>query len=311
VIKKIKLLILILLIFVSSSNINSKANIKILYKVNSEIITNVDVENEIKYLIALNNQLNTLGKKQIIAIAKDSILKEKIKKIELLKYFDLNQKNPYLDKVVESFYLKLGMENVEQFKKYLSNYNLTIEKLKKKIEIETTWNQLIYDKYKRQINIDMKALEKIANKSAMSKKNKAYLLSEIIFEKSTNESFSETIQKIEKNINEIGFKNTANTFSLSDSAKFGGNIGWVEEINLSKKIIKDIKNLKIGEITKPISIGKNFIILKLEDTKESKTLIKKEVLLKKLRLSEEDRQLNKFSNIYFNKVKINTYINAF
>ena len=310
-IKKIKLLILILLIFVSSSNINSKANIKILYKVNSEIITNVDVENEIKYLIALNNQLNTLGKKQIIAIAKDSILKEKIKKIELLKYFDLNQKNPYLDKVVESFYLKLGMENVEQFKKYLSNYNLTIEKLKKKIEIETTWNQLIYDKYKRQINIDMKALEKIANKSAMSKKNKAYLLSEIIFEKSTNESFSETIQKIEKNINEIGFKNTANTFSLSDSAKFGGNIGWVEEINLSKKIIKDIKNLKIGEITKPISIGKNFIILKLEDTKESKTLIKKEVLLKKLRLSEEDRQLNKFSNIYFNKVKINTYINAF
>jgi peptidyl-prolyl cis-trans isomerase SurA len=309
VIKKIKLLILILLIFVSSSNISSKANIKIIYKINSEIITNIDIENEIKYLIALNNQLNTLGKKQIVAIAKDSILKEKIKKIELLKYFDLNQKNPYLDKVVESFYLKLGMENVEQFKKYLSNYNLTIEKLKKKIEIETTWNQLIYDKYKRQINIDMKALEKIANKSAMSQKKKAYLLSEIIFEKRTNESLNETIQKIEKNINEIGFKNTANTFSLSDSAKFGGNIGWVEEINLSKKIIKDVKNLKIGEITKPISIGKNFIILKLEDIKESKTLIKKEVLLKKLRLSEEDRQLNKFSSIYFNKVKINTYIN--
>ena len=154
----------------------------------------------------------------------------------------------------------------------------------------------------------MKALKKTAEKVAASQKNKMFLLSEIIFEKKANESLSDKILKIEKNIEEIGFKNTANTFSVSDSAKFGGDIGWVEEINLSKKIIEDIKTLNIGEITKPIQVGKNFIILKLEDVKESTIIINKDELLKKLRLTEQDRQLNKFSNIYFNKVKINTYI---
>jgi peptidyl-prolyl cis-trans isomerase SurA len=308
VIKKIKLLILIL-IFAAYSDISVKADIKILYKINDEIITNIDIKNEIKYLIALNNQLSKLKEKQIIAIAKDSIIKEKIKKIELLKYFVLEKENPYLDKVVEDFYTKLGMENVEQFEEYLNNYNLTIKKLKKKIEIETSWNQLIFDKYNRQINIDMKALKKTAEKVAASQKNKMFLLSEIIFEKKVNESLNDKISKIEKSIEEIGFKNTANTFSVSDSAKFGGDIGWVEEINLSKKIIEDIKTLNIGEITKPIQVGKNFIILKLEDVKESTIIINKDELLKKLRLTEQDRQLNKFSNIYFNKVKINTYIN--
>ena len=307
-IKKIKLLILVL-IFVSSANISVKANIKILYKINNEIITNIDIENEIKYLIALNNQLNKLNKKKMRAIAKESIIKEKIKKIELLKYFVLEKENPYLDKVVKDFYTKLGMKNVEQFEKYLNNYNLTIKKLKKKIEIETSWNQLIFDKYKRQINIDMKALKKTADKVMANQKNKMFLLSEIIFEKDVNESLDDKILKIKKSIEEIGFKNTANTFSIADSAKFGGDIGWVEEINLSKKISKDIKTLNVGEVTRPIQLGKNIIILKLEDVKESTIIIKKDELINKLRLSEQDRQLNKFSNIYFNKVKINTYIN--
>jgi peptidyl-prolyl cis-trans isomerase SurA len=308
VIKKIKLLILIL-IFVSSANISVKANIKILYKINNEIITNIDIENEIKYLIALNNQLNKLNKKKMRAIAKESIIKEKIKKIELLKYFVLEKKNPYLDKVVKDFYTKLGMKDLEQFEKYLNNYNLTIKKLKKKIEIETSWNQLIFDKYKRQINIDMKALKKTADKVMANQKNKVFLLSEIIFEKDVNESLNDKIFKIKKSIEEIGFKNTANTFSIADSAKFGGDIGWIEEINLSKKISKDIKTLNVGGVTRPIQLGKNIIILKLEGAKESTITIKKDELLNKLRLSEQDRQLNKFSNIYFNKVKINTYIN--
>jgi peptidyl-prolyl cis-trans isomerase SurA len=307
-IKKIKLSILIFLIITSASLINAKANIKILYKINNEIITNVDIENEIKYLIALNNQLSRLEGRKLIAVAKDSIIKEKIKEIELVKYFVLNQQNPYLNTVVENFYKKLGLENLEQFEDYLSNYNLTIKKLKKKIEIESTWNQLVYDTYKRQINIDDKALEKSINNDALSKKNKKYLLSEIIIEKSSNDSINNQALEIEKSIQEIGFENTATTFSISDSSKFGGKIGWVDEIKLSGKINEYVKTLQVGEITKPILIGKNFILIKLEDIKEETVSINKDEILQKLRIAEQERQLAQFSSIYFNKVKINTYI---
>ena len=163
-IKKIKLFVILLFILTSNSNLlYSQTNIKIIYKINNKIITNIDIENEAKYLIALNNQLERLDPKKIINIAKDSIIREKIKEFELVKYFLLDQKNPYLDKVVKDFYTKIGLENEEQFEIYLSNYNLTIKKLKKKIEIETLWNQLIYDIYSEQINVDIKSLEKIDN----------------------------------------------------------------------------------------------------------------------------------------------------
>ena len=307
-INKVKLLILVTLIFVLNIDLNANANIKILYKINNEIITNIDVENEIKYLIALNNQLEKLDKKKIKKIAQLSIIKEKIKKNELINYFVLDQKNPILKDIVKDFYIKLGMQNEEEFEKYLNNYNLSIKQLKKKIEIETTWNQFVIDKYKGQINIDIERLKKIVNNNQKSQKNKKYLLSEIIFEKKANESFENLIKKIKNSISEIGFKNTANTYSLADSSKFGGDIGWIEEINLSKKISKDVKALSIGEITKPIQIGKYFLILKLENIKEEKVTINKNEMLKKLVQSEQNRQLNQYSNILFNKVKINTYI---
>jgi peptidyl-prolyl cis-trans isomerase SurA len=288
---------------------NAFSNIKIVYKINNEIITNIDIENEMQYLLALNNQLNKLNKTQLIQIAKESIVKEKIKENELLKYFTLDQKNPLLKKIIKSFYTKLDLNNEKEFQQYLKKYNLTIKELLKKIEIETTWNRLIYDTYKEQIKVNEVALkEKIRNNSAKQNEIK-YLLSEILFENKNKDTLKNQILRIKESINEIGFKNTANTFSIADSAKFGGNIGWVNEFNLSKKITKKIINLKVGEITKPILIGNNYIIIKLEDKKVEINKLNKEQNLEKLIIAEKDRQLNQFSNIYYNKVKINTYVN--
>ena len=61
-------------------------------KVNNIIITNVDVENEYRYLIALNNDLKNIDKKKIMKLAKNSIIKEIIKETELKNHFDLNRK---------------------------------------------------------------------------------------------------------------------------------------------------------------------------------------------------------------------------
>ena len=307
--RSIKLIFLIFFLFSCNLAANAKTDIKIIYKINNNIITNIDIKNEIDYLIALNNQLKKLDKKKIEMIAKDSIIKEKIKEIELLKYFILDQKNPYINTVVKNFVTKLGFENEEKFEEYLKDYNLTIIELKKKIEIETTWNQLIFDKYKNQVNIDKENLKKIIDKNAKSKKSKSYQLAEIIFEKKKNESIKEKTLKIENSIKEIGFENTANTFSISNSAKFGGDIGWIKELNLAKKIRLSIESLKINETTKPIQLGKDFLIIKLKNIKEEKITINKDEMMENLAQSEQNRQLNQFSNIHFNKVKINTYIN--
>ncbi len=304
--KKILGIIIFLLIF--NLKAYSENNIFLSYKIEDTIITNVDIKNESKYLVALNNQLKNLDNKKILRIAEASIIKETVKKIELLKYFSLNQENKIIDNVIKDFYLKLNLDNLSDFEKYLNDYDLTISDIKKKIEIEITWNQLIYDKYKNQINIDHKSLKKKIKKLSASQYKKKYHLSEIFFEKK-KKSINDTFKQIEESIKEIGFKNTANIYSISESAKFGGDLGWIEEKNLSNKLSLVLKKLTVGSYTKPILIGNKFLILKLNEIKNDKIQVNEKEELIKMIEYEKNRQLGQFSKIYYDKVKINTLIN--
>ena len=163
---------LIFLLVLINFKLYAKNGIVIAYKIENEIITNIDIKKETKYLIALNNQLKNIDKNRILIIAKESIIKEKIKEIEILKYYKLDQKNPFLKNIIKDFYLKLNLNNESEFKNYLTKYNLTIEEVLKKIEIETVWNQLIFDKYKKEINVDLESLKKIVSeKKKITKKN--------------------------------------------------------------------------------------------------------------------------------------------
>ena len=306
----IKLILKLLIIFylLPLTKVNSDEKIFIIYKINEEIITNIDIEKEKRYLLALNKQLQNLDEQKVLEIAKDSQKKEIIKKIELKKFFELDQKNPLLEKVIKNFYLKLDLKNGAEFEKYLSQYNLTTDYVKKKIELEVTWNQLIYDKYQNQINVDKEKILKRIKNDKLEKNTKQYLISEILFELTQGEKLEEKTDQINRSINKIGFKNTANSFSLSDTAKFGGFIGWISERNFNQKLVNSIKNLEIGQHSKPVQISNGFLMLKIEDIKNENLEIDTKELLEKMIQFEKNKQLARFSIIYYDKVKINLNI---
>ena len=274
-------------------------------KVNNEIITNININEEYRYLIALNTDLKSLKKEEIFNLAKNSFLREKIKENELKKYFKLNQSSKYIDQTIKNLYGSLNISSEIEFKKYLSVYNLTIEDVKKKLEIEVLWNELIYTKFHKQIDIDE---EKIKKKINENKIQKNYLLSEIFFSGENKEKINEKYNLIKKSISEIGFKNTANMYSLTASAKIGGSIGWIGENQLTKKIVNKINKLQVGEFTKPINMPGGLIILKLDEKADKKISLDFDSEFKKLIAYEKNRQLNQFSKIYFNKLKFNTKI---
>jgi peptidyl-prolyl cis-trans isomerase SurA len=288
----------------------SAESVFISYRINQEIITNLDIEKEKRYLRALNDQLANLDEQTISELAKVSHIKEVVKKIELLKYFDLDQKNPLLKKVLKDFYNKLGLNSEDEFKIFLDQHDLTIDYIVKKMEIESTWNQLIFDTYRNQIVMqDKEILLKKIRGANLKKNNKKYLLSEILFELETGEKLDKKIDKINKSIDEIGFKNTANTYSISDSNKFGGALGWIDEKNLNNQLIKILGKLEIGNHSQPIQIPRGLLILKIENIKSEKVLINETEELKKMLQFGKNKQLERFSKIHYNKVKINTDIN--
>jgi peptidyl-prolyl cis-trans isomerase SurA len=285
-----------------------KANISIIASVENEIITNVDIKKEVEFLKIFNPQLNQLNLDQINNIAKNSLINEIIKKNEIVKFIDIDQDNKFLDTHMINFQKKLGYENLKKFKDDLikkSQYSLN--EIEKKIKIELFWNELIYSKYKNQLKIDkIKLLNKIKKSKNSIQKN--FLLSEILFQKTNNQSIEDIEKTIRKSIEINGFNNTANIFSISESKKFGGKIGWVADNSLAKKILIELENLKIGETSNTVKIGNNYLILKIEDIEIIEPVINEEEELEKLIQVETNFQLNQFSRIYFDKSRINYLI---
>ena len=303
--KKILLFLLILI-----CNQVQSMETKIIHNIQNEIITNIDIKNEFKYLIALNNSLKDLDKEKILSISNESIIREKIKKIEVSKNFDKIKLNEeYLNLLLKNIYLRLNLTTISDFKVYLKDYNLTINDIQAKITIEALWNELIIKKYSSQISINEAEIKKEILKNSKIQ-SKEYKLSEIIFEVKNKEEIEKKYNEVIKSINKIGFKNSAATYSFSESAKIGGDIGWINENSLNNNIKKNINNLQVGEITKPIILSNGVLVLKLINIKSLETTIDMESELKKAINYERNRQLKQYSKIYYNKIKKNLDFNG-
>lgn len=303
--KFFKILLLILL------NVNLNLNAEQIYisvSINDEVITNYDLEIEKNFLTILNPDLKNLDKTKLLEVAKKSLTNEIIKKKEIEKIVDLKSAEINAGQYLKKIYNQLGFANDLQFAQILEqNQTYKIDEVKKKLEIELLWSQLIYSKFKNLIKIDK---EKIIEEIETNKNNKIneYLLSEIIFKKTKDETLEEITNKIKLSIQEIGFNNTANIFSISESSKFGGRLGWVKENKISNTILNKIKEIEVGGYSEVLKVGNNYMIFKIDDIKTiSENLDKKNELELKIQI-ETEKQLNKFSKTFFDKSKLNYYI---
>ena len=301
-----------LLIFLFSLTLSNARSIetKIIHNIQNEIITNIDIKNEFKYLVAINNSLKELDKEKILNISNESAIREKIKKIEISKAFKVIKLNEdYYELLLKNIYSRLDLKSIDEFEIYLKNYDLKIIDIKKKITIDALWNELIVKKYGSKVVINETAIKKKILKNSKIQ-SKEYQLSEIIFEVVSKEEIEKKYKEVVTSINEIGFENTAATYSFSESSKIGGDIGWINENSLNNNVRKSISTLIVGEFTKPIILSNGILVLKLINTKNSKTTVDTENELKKAINYERNRQLNQYSKIYYNKIKKNLDFNG-
>tara|TARA_B100001093_G_C26652392_1_gene938071 strand:- start:104 stop:1033 length:930 start_codon:yes stop_codon:yes gene_type:complete len=299
----------LIILFFTSTSVFSATDVYIFASVNDEIITNHDIEKESQYLQILNNNLSNLEKEKIWQISKDSLINEIIKKKEIEKFYNLDDENSLVTDYLKNLYTKLNYNSENEFKASLaSEKNYSINEIKQKLKIEILWNEIIYSRYKNQIKIDKDALKKkIENKKKETRKE--FFLSEIVFKKKIDREIESLIEEIKNSIKEIGFNNTANIYSISESSKLGGKVGWIDENNLSEIIFNKVNDKKSGEYTDVIKIGNNHLFIKVEEIRINEISINENEELNKIIKFETNRQLNQFSRIFFNKIKVNYSIN--
>jgi len=306
--KKKILMYLFFIFFVFNINSNSLEN-KILVKIENQIITSVDIYNEYKYLVALNPNIKNSKKEDIIKLSTKSIIQEKIKKIEIEKNFnDPKLPQQFLKQILQSVYSRIGFNNLDDFKKYLISNNIDFENVKNKLKIEALWNELILIKFSSKVKINETKLRNKINKNS-NKYLKSYLMSEIFFEVSNLKELDNKFLEIKNVIDDKGFDFAALKYSVSSTSNLGGKLDWINESSLNKNVKKLIKDLEINDFTKPIIVPGGFLILQINDIKNTKVNVDLEKELKKLVNYEKNNQLNQYSKIYFNKIKKDLEIN--
>ena len=303
-------IIILNFIFLHSKTFSLEKNY-IEVKVNNNIITKSDILNEKKLLIGYNKNLENLSEDELYFLATDSLIRHIIKKEEISKYYDANDEYKHLDKFLNEFYSKINIKDEIDKIKFLEQANLTESEMKDKIVTEALWNEVVYKRYQDKVSIDVENLkQKLQKEIDDLKPTKSYFLSEILYSVVNKDEIIKKNEKILKSIEELGFKNAANIYSISSSAKFGGEIGWIRSSQLSNDVIKKISNLEVNDFTKePMTVPGGFLILKINDIKEEKIEVNFDDELKKLISFERNRQLNQFSQIYYQKIKKNALIN--
>ena len=294
--------LIFMLLFLNFTNLHAIEN-KIEFKVNNEIITTIDIIKELNFLAALNPEILKLEKDKIFEVSKNSIIKEKIKIIEILKFTQkIELKDEHLKKLIKNSYMKINLKSEDEFLKHLSKYNLELDDFKNKIAVEALWNNIIYSKFNSKVKVD---INKIKNEIINNKNNKiiSFNLSEIIFNVGENQILDVKFEQIKKDINQNGFGNAAMIHSVSENANSGGKIGWINQNSINQKLNEKIKNLDIGDFTLPMVIPGGFLIIRLNDIKEVDKEINLDDEIKKQITIKTNQQLNQFSNLYYNKIK--------
>ena len=301
----LKIYLFLILIVIPYKEANSE--VFIVAKINQEIITNIDLNFEKRYLVSLNPNLKKLDQKKITEYAKNSLINEKIKKNEIEKKFEIIPNETLLAKVIADIYSSIGISSLIEFENYLLQNNVDIKRVKEKISIEIAWNDLIVKTFANEIEIDQNAFSKELEKLDEKEINNL-LLSEIIFTINDKNELESKYEAIKKSINEIGFEETARIYSLSDSKKSGGNLGWIYKSQLSKEIKDEINKINIGDFTKPIVSSGGFLILKLNNMKRENIEIDRDAQLKKMIEFEKERQFTRFSTLYYKRIYNSTEI---
>ena len=290
-----------------TSQVFAKISNSVVITVGSLPITTLDMVKEMKLIsIISGNKIDDTNKVQIKNIAAKSLIKRKIKELEIDKYEVKNYKKNDLENLIKKASINIGTDK-EGLKKIMESNNLNFRYLEKKFEIDLKWNSLIFNLYKNKVVLNMGEIkEKISTELKKTDSNRTFLLSEIEVNM-PKDGLEAVVKKIMNSINDEGFESAAKKFSISKSAELGGNIGWISEKKLSIKIADNIKNLKTNEVSEPIILESTLLIVK----KMGERVFDKDIEKIKNNIIEieKNKKLKMFSNSHYSNLERTIQIN--
>ena len=279
--------------------------------VGNKVITKSDIINEIKMILILSNKgFSEDKRKELQQMAIKSIIKKNIKKIEIERnnYLEFNKQD--LKKEILRLANNINTD-IDTLKNIFSSNELDFTILEDQIKTELLWNSLIFQLYKNRISINLVEIDEQLKLIQDKKEIEEYLISEIVINPVTKDKLESVIEKLKNRIKVEGFESVAASSSISDSATRSGDLGWINENIISKKLLSVIANTPVGNISEPILLPNGILIFKIRDKKIMKKKINMEEVKNQLVNTEKERILNMHSSSHYSSLRRSISINFF
>ena len=300
-IKEIILIIFLSLIFLGKSY--SEIRDSLFMTVGNKPVTKSDVVNEIKIILILNNESYSDEKRdELHQIAVNSLIKRSIKEIEIEKNNTL--KFSKIDLLMELNQLASNLNiDLDTLKNICESNALDFSIIEKQMETELLWNSLIFLLYKNRLQVNNKEIEERLKIIQNKEEVKEYLISEILLNFSDKDNLEEETKKLINKIGIEGFESVAKNSSIAESSKYGGDLGWVNENIISKKLKVAITNTAIGSLSEPIMLPEGILIFKIRDIRKIKNNKSLEEIKNEIVKSEKLKILTMHSLSHYDKLR--------
>ena len=305
-IKYLVKLVFILLIFFPNTFSAAAMKNDIIVKINNNIVTTYELKNKLKTSLILSDQeINQENINENKQQALNYLINLKIKKNELDKYkFKIDN----ID--VNKQLLFISSNNINDLKNKFKKFNLSYDLFLNELKIETGWKQLMFEIYNKKVMINQNEISKqVANYVNNNSKVIEYKISEIEIVINLNSEIETKTNFIINQIEKFGFTNTAIKYSNSSTASNKGDMGWVNKDSLNTQISNVLKEMKIGDISRPIININNILFLKLDDKRTSEVRdLNLQELSKQISKQKENELFALYSTSHLSIVKNNALI---
>ena len=279
--------------------------------VGNKAITKSDIINEMKIILILNNKSYSEGEReQLRQMAIKSLIKRNIKQIEIERndFLQFNQQDAEKEILRIANNINLDVDTLQNI--FASN-ELDFSMIENQIKIKLLWNSLIFYFYKNRLSINLAEIDEQLKLIENKKEIEEYLISEIVIESVDEGKLKSVIKELKNKIKIEGFESVAMNLSISDSAARNGDLGWINENQISKKLHTVITNTPVGKISEPILLRDGILIFGVRNKRKVKRNINMEEIKNELVNSEKTRILNMHSSSHYNNLRRSISIKFF
>ena len=266
-------------------------------------VTKSDIVNELKLILILNNlSYSEEIREELQQMAVKSSIKRNVKEIAIKKYnfltFDKTDYNSELARLAS----KLNVD-VDTLKNICISNGLDFSIIENQVKTELLWNSLIFYLYKDRISVNLDEVDEQLKLNKNKGDYNEYLISEIVLPLMQPDDLAPAIEEIKKKIELNGFETVAINLSISQTAVNGGDLGWVNENEISKKFREIIGKTAIGSLSEVIKINEGLLIFKVRDKRIVKNEMSLEELKNQLVIAEKTKILNMYQMSHYDSLR--------